>query len=98
MNIEVDNIQGLDNVIKHKKKPVPQSTHPDFPVPLFFTYTAFGMKNAGKSYSIVKLLSLFDKYPVKDADGDIMENRVIWFTYKPSYLCTKIASVMCIYP
>ena len=80
MNIEVTNIKGLDNIIKHKKKPVPQSSHPDFPVNLFFTYCSFGMKNSGKSYSICKLLSLFDKYPVKDTDGEIMPNRVIWFS------------------
>ena len=79
MSIKVENIQGLDNIIKHKKKPVPKSTHPDFPVNLFFTYCSYGMKNSGKSYSICKLLSLFDKYPVIDADGDEMVNKVIWF-------------------
>ena len=94
MNIEVDNIQGLDNIIKHKKKPVPQSTHPDFPVPLFFTYCSYGMKNSGKSYSIVKLLSLFDKYPVKDADGDIMENRVIWFSPTANFSSNSIVHTL----
>jgi hypothetical protein len=64
MNIEVENIKVLDNIITHKKKPDPKSTHPDFPVDLFLTYFSFGMKNSGKSYSMVKLLSLFEKYPV----------------------------------
>ena len=90
MNIEVTNIKGLDNIIKHKKKPVPQSSHPDFPVNLFFTYCSFGMKNSGKSYSICKLLSLFDKYPVKDTDGEIMPNRVIWFSPTANFSSNSI--------
>ena len=63
--------KGLDNINKHNKRPVPKSTHPDFPVNLFFTYCSFGMKNSGKNYSICKFLSVFDKYPVNDADGEI---------------------------
>lgn len=90
MSIKVENIQGLDSIIKHKKRPVPKSTHPDFPVPLFFTYCSFGMKNSGKSYSIVKLLSLFDKYPVKDADGEIMKNKVIWFSPTANFSSNSI--------
>ena len=90
MNIEVTNIKGLDNIIKHKKKPVPKSSHPDFPVNLFFTYCSFGMKNSGKSYSICKLLSLFDKYPVKDTDGEIMPNRVIWFSPTANFSSNSI--------
>jgi hypothetical protein len=90
MNIEVTNIKGLDNIIKHKKKPVPQSSHPDFPVNLFFTYCSFGMKNSGKSYSICKLLLLFDKYPVKDTDGEIMPNRVIWFSPTANFSSNSI--------
>lgn len=90
MSIKVENIEGLDNIIQHKKRPVPKSTHPDFPVPLFFTYCSFGMKNSGKSYSIVKLLSLFDKYPVKDADGEIMTNKVIWFSPTANFSSNSI--------
>ena len=94
MNIEVENIKGLDNIITHKKKPVPKSTHPDFPVNLFFTYCSFGMKNSGKSYSIVKLLSLFEKFPVKDADGDIMINRVIWFSPTANFSSNSIVHTL----
>ena len=94
MNIEVNNIKGLDNIITHKKKPVPKSTHPDFPVNLFFTYCSYGMKNSGKSYSIVKLLTLFDKYPVKDADGDIMINRVIWFSPTANFSSNSIVHTL----
>ena len=90
MSIKVENIQGLDNIIKHKKKPVPKSTHPDFPVNLFFTYCSYGMKNSGKSYSICKLLSLFDKYPVIDADGDKMVNKVIWFSPTANFSSNSI--------
>jgi len=94
MNIEVNSIKGLDNIITHKKKPVPKSTHPDFPVNLFFTYCSYGMKNSGKSYSIVKLLTLFDKYPVKDADGDIMINRVIWFSPTANFSSNSIVHTL----
>ena len=94
MNIEVKSIKGLDNIITHKKKPVPKSTHPDFPVNLFFTYCSYGMKNSGKSYSIVKLLTLFDKYPVKDADGDIMINRVIWFSPTANFSSNSIVHTL----
>ena len=90
MSIKEENIQGLDSIIKHKKRPVPKSMHPDFPVPLFFKYCSFGMKNSGKSYSIVKLLSLFDKYPVKDADGEIMTNKVIWFSPTANFSSNSI--------
>ena len=90
MNIQVEKIKGLDNIIKHKKKPVPKSTHPDFPVNLFFTYCSFGMKNSGKSYSITKLLTLFDKYPVKDADGSLMENRTIWLSPTANFSSNSI--------
>ena len=90
MSIKVENIQGLDNIIKHKKRPVPKSTHPDFPVNLFFTYCSFGMKNSGKSYSICKLLSLFDKYPVIDADGEEMVNKVIWFSPTANFSSNSI--------
>lgn len=94
MSIEVENIQGLDSIIKHKKKPTPKSSHPDFPVNLFFTYCSFGMKNSGKTYSIVKLISLFEKYPVKDADGEIMENRVIWFSPTSNFSSNSIVHTL----
>ena len=94
MSIEVTKIQGLDNIINHKKRPVPKSTHPNFPVNLFFTYCSFGMKNSGKSYSICKLLSLFDKYPVKDADGEMMINRVIWMSPTANFSSNSIIHTM----
>jgi len=94
MSIEIENIQGLDSIIKHKKKPIPKSSHPDFPVNLFFTYCSFGMKNSGKTYSIVKLISLFEKYPVKDADGEIMENRVIWFSPTSNFSSNSIVHTL----
>ena len=90
MNIRVEKIKGLDNIITQKKKPVPKSTHPDFPVNLFFTYCSFGMKKSGKSYSITKLLTLFDKYPVKDADGSLMENRTVWLSPTANFSSNSI--------
>lgn len=92
--IEIKNIEGLDWIIKHKKKPLPKSSHPDFPVNLFFTYCSFGMKNSGKTYSIVKLISLFEKYPVKDADGEIMENKVIWFSPTSNFNSNSIVHTL----
>jgi hypothetical protein len=94
MDIKIENIKGLDNIIKHKKKPVPQSSHPDFPVNLFFTYCSFGMKNSGKTYSIVKLLSLFEQYPVKDVNGETMENRIIWFSPTSNFSSNSIVHTL----
>lgn len=94
MSIEVENIKGLDSIIKHKKKAVPKSSHPDFPVNLFFTYCSYGMKNSGKTYSIVKLISLFEKYPVIDADGEKMENRVIWFSPTSNFNSNSIVHTL----
>ena len=94
MDIKVEKIQGLDSIIKHKKKPVPQSSHKDFPVNLFFTYCSFGMKNSGKTYSIVKLLSLFEQYPVKDIDGSIMPNRIIWFSPTSNFSSNSIVHTL----
>ena len=90
MDIKVENIKGLDSIVKHKKKPIPQSSHPEFPVNLYFTYCSFGMKNSGKTYSIVKLLSLFEQYPVKDTDGSIMPNKVIWFSPTSNFSSNSI--------
>ena len=100
MSIEVQKIKGLDSIIKHKKKPVPQSSHPDFPVNLFFTYCSFGMKNSGKTYSIVKLISLFEQYPVKDTDGSVMPNKVIKFCRipLPSYSGSSLIDLYGQYP
>ena len=94
MSIEVEKIKGLDSIIKHKKKPVPQSSHPDFPVNLFFTYCSFGMKNSGKTYSIVKLISLFEQYPVKDTDGSVMPNKVIWFSPTSNFSSNSIVHTL----
>lgn len=94
MDIKVENIKGLDSIIKHKKKPIPQSSHPDFPVNLYFTYCSFGMKNSGKTYSIVKLLSLFEQYPVKDIHGEVMPNKVIWFSPTSNFSSNSIVHTL----
>lgn len=94
MSIKVESVKGLDNKITFKKKPVPHSSHPNFPVPLFFTYVSYGMKNSGKSYSICKMLSLFDKYPVIDADGDEMINRVIWLAPTANFASNSIITTI----
>ena len=48
------------------------------------------MKNSGKTYSIVKLLSLFEQYPVKDTDGSIMPNKAIWFSPTSNFSSNSI--------
>ena len=70
-------LKGLNHKITHKKKKLPTPNHPDLP-PLFFTYASIGMKNSGKSYAVVSLISLYEKYGVTNGQGENMEIRTIW--------------------
>ena len=70
-------LKGLNHKIAHKKKKLPTPNHPDLP-PLFFTYASIGMKNSGKSYAVVSLISLYEKYGVTNGQGENMEIRTIW--------------------
>ena len=70
-------LKGLNHKITHKKKKLPTPNHPDLP-PLFFTYASIGMKNSGKSYAVVSLISLYEKYGVTNGQGEPMQIRTIW--------------------
>jgi len=79
MNITEQKLEGLDHKpIKVNKKPPPQSINKNLP-PLYFTLMAIGQKGSGKSYSIVKLLKLFEQYPIYDYEGNKLDIRVVLF-------------------
>ena len=79
-DLEEHKIEGLDNLINHKKKKLPQCNHKGL-CPFFFTYASIGMKNSGKSYSITKLISLYEKHGVYDGEtGEKMELKTIWIS------------------
>ena len=72
-------LNGLDNqpVKTHKKAP-PRSINQDLP-PCYFTSIFIGSKGSGKTYSAVKLLKNYEKYPIFDSDGNKLTMRVIVF-------------------
>ena len=46
---------------------------------MFFTSICFGSKGSGKTYSLVKLLKNYEKYPIYDVDNNKLNMRVILF-------------------
>lgn len=75
--IEVIQIEDLDNTPPKIKKPkVPQSVNDNLPK-LYFSLMTIGAKNSGKSYSIVKLLKNYEKFPIKNENGITHQQRVI---------------------
>ena len=72
-------LNGLNNEpVKTNKKQPPLSINKDLP-PCFFTSIFIGSKGSGKSYSLVKLLKNYEKYPIYDVDGNKLTMRVIVF-------------------
>ena len=72
-------LNGLDNKpIKTTKKPPPRSINNDLP-PCYFTSIFIGSKGSGKTYSLIKLLKNYEKYPIYDNDGHKLEIRIIVF-------------------
>lgn len=70
-------ITSLDNnVVKVNKKKPPRSINKDL-VPLYFTSIFVGSKNSGKTYGLVKMLKNFEEFPIYDANGNKLENRII---------------------
>jgi hypothetical protein len=77
--IEEKHLTGLDNEpIKTNKKPTPKSINPNLP-PCYFNMLSIGMKGSGKTYSLVKLIKLYEKYPFYDYEGHKLNLRVILF-------------------
>ena len=72
-------LNGLNNepVRTHKKQP-PMSINKDLP-PCYFTSIFIGSKGSGKTYSVVKLLKNYEKYPIYDSDGNKLVMCVIVF-------------------
>lgn len=72
-------LDGLDNnPIKTNKKQPPQSKNKNLP-PCYFTSIFIGSKGSGKSYSLVKLIKNYERYPIYDVDNNIRDMRVILF-------------------
>ena len=72
-------LNGLDNKpIKTTKKPPPRSINNDLP-PCYFTSIFIGSKGSGKTYSLIKLLKNYEKYPIYDNDGHKLDIRIIVF-------------------
>jgi hypothetical protein len=72
-------LNGLDNQpIKTTKKPPSRSINPNLP-PCYFTSIFIGSKGSGKTYSLIKLLKNYEKYPLYDNDNNKLDMRVIVF-------------------
>ena len=72
-------LNGLNNEpVKTNKKTPPMSINKDLP-PCYFTSIFIGSKGSGKTYSVVKLLKNYEKYPIYDSDGNKLTMRVIVF-------------------
>jgi hypothetical protein len=72
-------LNGLDNQpIKTTKQPPPRSNNPNLP-PCYFTSIFIGSKGSGKTYSLIKLLKNYEKYPIYDNDNNKLNMRVIVF-------------------
>ena len=72
-------LNGLDNKpIKTTKKPPPRSINNDLP-PCYFTSIFIGSKGSGKTYSLIKLLKNYEKYPIYDSEGHKLDIRIIVF-------------------
>ena len=77
--IEEIKLNGLDNKpIKTTKKPPPKSINENLP-PCYFTSIFIGSKGSGKTYSLIKLLKNYEKYPIYDNEGHKLDMRVIVF-------------------
>jgi hypothetical protein len=77
--IEEIKLNGLDNKpIKTTKKPPPRSINENLP-PCYFTSIFIGSKGSGKTYSLIKLLKNYEKYPIYDNEGHKLDMRVIVF-------------------
>lgn len=72
-------LDGLDNnPIKTNKKQPPQSKNKNLP-PCYFTSIFIGSKGSGKTYSLVKLIKNYERFPIYDVDNNKLDIRVILF-------------------
>lgn len=77
-NIRTEHIDGLDNkVVAHKKLVYPVPGDPNLPR-LYPVCLFCGSRGSGKSYSIVKLLKMYEKARIWDKEtGDEVEQRIV---------------------
>jgi hypothetical protein len=77
--IQEKKLNGLDNEpIKTTKKQPPITKNKYLPS-CWFTSIFIGSKGSGKTYSLVKLLKLYEKFPFYDYQGNKLSNRIIIF-------------------
>ncbi len=63
-------IQNIDNnPIRVNKAPEPRSINKLLP-PLYFSGMFVGSTGTGKTYSLVKLLKLYEQYPIYDHENN----------------------------
>lgn len=77
MDIKVEPLKNINTVIKHKKKPLPTSNHPDLS-PFYFIYTSIAQKNSGKTYSVCNFIKLYEEHGIKNGQGEPMPIKTIW--------------------
>lgn len=77
MSIEVETLKNINTVIKHKKKALPTSNHPDLP-PFYFIYTSIAQKNSGKTYSVCNFIKQYETHGIKNGQGEDMPIKTIW--------------------
>ena len=77
MTITEGRIEAIqDYKLRVKKKPEPRSSNLQLP-PFYFNALFIGSTGTGKSYKLVELLKLYEKYGIYDADGNKMDMRII---------------------
>ena len=77
MDIKVETLSNINTTIKHQKKKLPYSNHPDLS-PFYFIYTSIAQKNSGKTYSVCNFIKLYEQHGVKTGDGEDMPIKTIW--------------------
>mmetsp|Transcript_71734 Transcript_71734/g.191392 ORF Transcript_71734/g.191392 Transcript_71734/m.191392 type:complete len:295 (+) Transcript_71734:1577-2461(+) len=72
-------IQNIDNLpIRINKAPEPRSVNKMLP-PLYFSGMFIGSTGTGKTYSLVKLLKLYEQYPIYHHENNKLQMRCILF-------------------
>lgn len=93
MSINEIPLKGIDTNIKHKKKSEPTPNHPDL-CAFYFRLASIAQSNSGKTYSICSFIKQYEKYGVKDCDGEDMEIRTIWFSPTSFYSSNSIITTL----
>lgn len=91
--IEEKLLKDIDVVIKHKKKGEPTPNHPDL-CSFFFRMASIGSSNTGKTYSICSYIKQYERYGVKDCEGEPMPVKTIWCSPTSFYSSNSIINTL----